>query len=177
MTSEEWAAWVQAIGTILAIGTAFWAGQLQVRAMISAERRANILDRAEKCKELLSITEVALSYLVVIESMVLKPNDERRAFFTGDGHARMERIAELLNASPMGALLDKDLMGKFIQARIDWVVVNDNVNAMRDHYTKDREIAGPANQLRTSIALIAKYRELKRDLEGLISVLEKEATK
>lgn len=99
MTSAEWAAWVQAIGSVVAIGAAFIA--LFVQHRLDA-RRALEAERAEADRTLRSAAYLGLfSADVVIQALAAtKSGEEASAFIHGSNwRSRFAQAEESLNIS------------------------------------------------------------------------------
>jgi hypothetical protein len=69
LNKSEWAAWVQAVGSITAIGGAFVLGEIQARSSLANELKIRQRDLERKNKSILSIAATAREYAVAMEAM------------------------------------------------------------------------------------------------------------
>ena len=175
LSSSEWAAWVQAVGSILALFLAYWLGSRQTRTALRAEHRAHVTSSAATCSAIAAVVEVALDYLREIETKVTAPNAERRTYFTGDILRRTAAIRSMFETIPTVAVTQGDLLPMLVQARIAWSIVEQNAEAMRDHYVSGREISSPAHQMRSLIEQAAQLRALLQSLHTATNELLAEA--
>jgi len=157
---------VQAVGSVLAIAAALWIGQRQVRAVLNQEERKVQHENGKACSATAVVIDAAIETLEDIKLHTTAESTVRQHFFTSKIRERAKAVQTLLDLPNLTANLpNSKLVSQMIHARLGWINVVVNIDAMYDHFTAGRQISSPAMQLKSSTDLIPALKDFKISLE------------
>jgi len=105
------ASWMQAIGSVVAIGVAIWLGQRQKDAVVEAERRSRFTEKSDQVQALLVLANHAYE---IAQLAVPGVDDE----WTGYMPSHFRAIREDLESIPLTQHIDSKLVKAMLDLRI-----------------------------------------------------------
>jgi hypothetical protein len=137
LTSSDWAAWVQAIGSIVAIGIAVWVSHQQSKNSLNVIRVEHRLTRTELAKALLSLSTNCKQLL---DHITAQFPDRETCHFIADGtnhfdFNELQVVEHAVSAIPLHNLPHR-LISLTMMVSSTVRQFRENVQYMLHHYTK-----------------------------------------
>ena len=160
LTSEQWAAWVQAIGSIVAILAAVYIAKSQFRDALKLQKESARADRRRKYDALVGFVDHVLAECSLALDALKK--DDREAYFnqnsthelmddchealrqvspldmpTGEGAKALAKLRDLTGTAAWNAKASFDETGPLFQDyQACAEALEHNIASMREHYIK-----------------------------------------